>query len=229
MTKTLQRAQSTRRPRYGSPKLPDSFWARVGQDVATRCWLWTGGLDREGYPSSISINCLRQSPLRHAYQRLIGPFPQHLTLDHRCRVRHCVNPAHVEPVTRGENARRAKLLVKACPQGHRYEGQNIVWVGGNDGRPKRRGCRTCYNDRSRSYWHTTRKQHEKDARRAAGYRGGWEETNTCVNGHAKTPENLYTRPDGRQVCKRCLAEASARYSARQRGALEPVRPIFVIP
>ena len=30
-----------------------------------------------------------------------------LTIDHLCRVRLCVNPAHLEEVTYGENLRRA--------------------------------------------------------------------------------------------------------------------------
>jgi len=35
-----------------------------------------------------------------------GPIPDGLTLDHLCRVRHCVNPDHLEPVTQTENRRR---------------------------------------------------------------------------------------------------------------------------
>lgn len=33
----------------------------------------------------------------------VGPIPEGLHLDHLCRVRRCVNPAHLEPVTQAEN------------------------------------------------------------------------------------------------------------------------------
>jgi hypothetical protein len=43
---------------------------------------------------------------RWAYEHFIGPIPAGLEIDHLCRVRHCVNPAHLEPVTKSENRRR---------------------------------------------------------------------------------------------------------------------------
>jgi hypothetical protein len=43
---------------------------------------------------------------RFAYELLVGPIPEDLELDHLCRVRHCVNPAHLEPVTHLENILR---------------------------------------------------------------------------------------------------------------------------
>lgn len=141
------------RPRFGSPRLPATYWARVVRGPRG-CWLWTGPVDREGYPTSITIDTRRQSPFRHAYIALIGPIPPKLTLDHTCRVRRCVKPSHADPCTGGENAARAKRRVKACPSGHRYTKANTIMVGPGK---SRRGCRTCYNDRSRAYWHSTRR------------------------------------------------------------------------
>ncbi|RYF11406.1 MAG: HNH endonuclease, partial [Oxalobacteraceae bacterium] len=43
---------------------------------------------------------------RAAYAALKGPIPDGLTLDHLCENKICINPAHLEPVTRAENARR---------------------------------------------------------------------------------------------------------------------------
>lgn len=43
---------------------------------------------------------------RVAYELWVGPIPEGMELDHRCKVRACINPAHLEPVTHAENMRR---------------------------------------------------------------------------------------------------------------------------
>lgn len=43
---------------------------------------------------------------RYAYELLVGPIPPGHDVDHLCYVRACVNPTHLEPVTRPENVRR---------------------------------------------------------------------------------------------------------------------------
>ena len=78
------------------------------------CWLWTGRIDRGGY-GAISIN-RNKYPLRPcfikarahrvSYEAFRGEIPSGLTLDHLCRVRCCVNPDHLEPVTLKENMSR---------------------------------------------------------------------------------------------------------------------------
>jgi hypothetical protein len=63
---------------------------------------------------------------RIIYQHLVGPVPEGQQLDHICRVRCCVNPAHLEPVTQRENIVRGigPTAVNAkkmfCPKGHEY-------------------------------------------------------------------------------------------------------------
>lgn len=82
---------------------------------------------------------------RHAYESLVGPIPGELTIDHLCRVRCCVNPDHLEPVTRGENVRRGEAgrVVAAmhrakthCPHGHPYDARSVEPRGW-------RRCRSC--------------------------------------------------------------------------------------
>lgn len=112
-----------------------SFWENVLLDDG--CWEWTGSHDREGY-GRFQHNAAH----RAAYERLIGPIPPGLVIDHLCRNRGCQNPAHMEAVTIGENARRGiqhNLLKTHCPAGHAFDASNTYI------RPKgQRACRTCH-------------------------------------------------------------------------------------
>jgi hypothetical protein len=83
---------------------------------------------------------------RVAYQLLVGPIPDGMVVDHKCRNRSCVNPAHLEPVTQEENVRRSVGHVGArqaekthCKRGHAYDEANTYWA------PDRRHrlCREC--------------------------------------------------------------------------------------
>ena len=84
----------------------ERFWSRVNK--TDTCWLWTGALGTGGY-ATIRLPGSRQQLRAHrwAYEYFVGPIPEGLTLDHLCRVRHCVNPAHLEPVTMRENLLRS--------------------------------------------------------------------------------------------------------------------------
>gem|GEM_PF-2516826 len=108
------------------------FWSHVAKSEG--CWEWTAGRARGGYGSTT----LRRSSTRRgrtygrmahrvAYELLVGPIPPGLTLDHLCRNRGCVNPAHLEPVTLQENIMRSPNAVAAvnarkthCPHGRPY-------------------------------------------------------------------------------------------------------------
>lgn len=119
------------------------------------CWLWHVGLTPDGYGSAT----LRLSSLapkykwrahRLTYTLLVGPIPDGLQLDHLCRVRNCVNPTHLEPVTCLENVRRgtssAFWLAKThCPRNHPYDERNT-------GRSTKGGriCRACARDKMRA-------------------------------------------------------------------------------
>ncbi len=66
---------------------------------------------------------------RVAYEQTVGPVPSGLELDHRCRIRCCVNPAHLEAVTRQENVRRGtqgwdQKAKTHCAQGHEFSPEN---------------------------------------------------------------------------------------------------------
>lgn len=114
----------------------ERFWSKV--EKTETCWLWTASLC-DGYGQfSVSAGLPRRAH-RVAYELLVGPIPEGLTLDHLCRVRNCVRPDHLEPVTQAENTRRASLGKTHCRQGHPYDEANTYI------RPSRgeRECRIC--------------------------------------------------------------------------------------
>ncbi len=89
---------------------------------------------------------------RVSYELFVDAIPDGLTLDHLCRVRHCVNPSHLEPVTmrenlmRGDTAAAKNAAKESCPQGHPYSGDNLRIT------PKGyRVCRTCTRDAMRRH------------------------------------------------------------------------------
>jgi hypothetical protein len=106
------------------------------------CWLWTAA-KTHGY--GLFWNGTRQVPAhKFSYEFYVGPVPEGLQLDHLCRVRACVNPLHLEPVTCRENLLRGagRTAINAarthCPYGHPYSGDNLyLKPNGN------RECRTC--------------------------------------------------------------------------------------
>ena len=111
------------------------------------CWLWTKCCDRKGY-GRVQLGGLLLYAHRLSYEVFEGPIPEGLHLDHLCRVRHCVNPDHLEPVTCAENIRRSPIHHGAkthCPAGHPYDEANTRRYRG------RRFCITCNKERCRAF------------------------------------------------------------------------------
>lgn len=85
------------------------------------CWLWTGSVQSAGY-GQLGVNGRSVRAHRFAYEQVNGPIPHGLVIDHLCHTRLCVNPDHMEVVTRGENVRRGwsknRALRTHCAKGH---------------------------------------------------------------------------------------------------------------
>jgi hypothetical protein len=117
-----------------STTVEDRFWAKVNTagpvpeyrpDLGP-CWIWRGARWSHGYGSFYAGPGRSQRVHRFAYELLVGPVPEGLVLDHLCRVKACVNPAHLEAVTQGENIRRLNVNYKThCIHGHPLSGDNI--------------------------------------------------------------------------------------------------------
>jgi hypothetical protein len=129
-------------PKQYRPSESERFWAKV--DKTDTCWLWTAAKSPAGYGYFRVGGRAGQYVIAHryAYTATTGQIPEGLVLDHLCRVRQCVNPAHLEPVTQAENNRRARLT--HCRRGHPYEGANVLLK--SDGR---RECKSCIADAAR--------------------------------------------------------------------------------
>ena len=74
----------------------------------TACWVWQRARTRTGYGQVFDGKVMRPAH-RVYYEREYGQVPKGLVLDHLCRVRACVYPAHLEPVTHADNVRRGKV------------------------------------------------------------------------------------------------------------------------
>lgn len=79
------------------------------------CWIWQGAPGKNGY-GRMSIGDRLQYVHRLSYEHHVGPIPDGLTIDHLCRVRMCINPEHLEPVTFAENTRRENAVRWAKPE-----------------------------------------------------------------------------------------------------------------
>ena len=125
-----------------SPALTARFWAKVDIPTLDGCWLWTGATNSTGYPC---FGVMQRSQLAHrlSYEAHVGPIGDGLTIDHLCRTKRCVNPAHLE-VTRAENARRGAAATRPthCPRGHEYTPEN-TYTKRRPGGQLNHECREC--------------------------------------------------------------------------------------
>ena len=104
------------------------------------CWIWTrllNGGARYAMHAGQYVHRLH-------WEAFNGPIPDGYEIDHLCRVRCCVNPAHLEAVTHVVNARRGMRgnMVTHCPKGHEYTKANTWWWS-NGTRAPHRHCKTC--------------------------------------------------------------------------------------
>jgi hypothetical protein len=143
---------------------PDRFWAKVdktGQGhvfEGTPCWLWTGGKTDGGYGlwhRRENRKVITLLPHRVSYELVVGPIPEGYTIDHKCRLLTCVNPAHLEPVPhsvnllRGNTVNAANAAKTHCKHGHEFTPDN-TYIHPSAGTRSCRKCRCKATSRYRS-------------------------------------------------------------------------------
>jgi hypothetical protein len=133
----------------------ERFWEKVERVPWSGCWIWIGGCNGVGYGLLWEGSFSKKLKLAHrvSFEMHIGPIPAGLDLDHLCRVRCCVNPDHLEPVTRAVNINRGVVaqvhraraeLITHCPKGHPYDEANCYHHPNGT-----RNCRACGRERMR--------------------------------------------------------------------------------
>ena len=113
---------------FGDPRLPDRFWVKVKLDDESGCWLWTARVHHSRGYGQFSLDRTMRQAHRVAYAALVAAIPPRMQLDHRCRVRRCVNPAHLAVVTNKLNAEnRPAVNANGKPRGVYRRGDK--WFG----------------------------------------------------------------------------------------------------
>ena len=137
---------------YRIENLPPELAVKIAVNPVTGCWEWQGCRSSYGYGRVSGGDGNQKQAHRVVYTLLAGPVPDGLALDHvrarGCRSRACCWPAHLEPVTQAENARRGdpasagfaafQRAKTHCPAGHEYTPEN-TFVNPRGSRE----CRTC--------------------------------------------------------------------------------------
>jgi hypothetical protein len=143
----------------GSTRIPfeTRFWHFAMPEPNSGCWIWMGHVSPNGYAKSkfgYKSDGTRRTDTVHrqAYEYFVGPIPQGMDLDHRCRLRCCVNPDHLEPVTRSVNNKRGLLsalrpIRTHCKHGHALLPENVFFLKDRAGAM----CRTCRRQRQLAY------------------------------------------------------------------------------
>lgn len=86
------------------------FWLKVDKTAPDGCWVWTAHIHRLGYGL---FNSGGRTRLAHRVSYELSGFEltDGLELDHLCRNRACVNPAHLEQVSHVVNVRRGRTAL----------------------------------------------------------------------------------------------------------------------
>jgi hypothetical protein len=179
-------------------------------DPNTGCWLWSGALNEFGYGITGSK---RWGYLAHraSYARFVGPIPEGLELDHLCRVRRCINPDHLEPVTHRENVWRSASCVLTPDDviAIRLSADTIPELA------ERYGVAPVAISQAQSGLSWAGVPMPEGAVKSITPR---RRPTHCKHGHEFTPANTRVEAGGKRKCRACCADRERRARAEGRRA-----------
>ena len=154
-----QRSERNRRLPTARVRMPleERLWHDIEPEPNSGCWLWIGAQRNNGYGYLRLENGRTMAAHRISYMHWRESIPFGLVLDHKCRVRSCVNPQHLRVVTRRQNVLENSRGITAtlaseiaCKRGHLFDARNTYrWIRANGW--EGRGCRACGNWRAKQY------------------------------------------------------------------------------
>jgi hypothetical protein len=153
---------------FSIKSLPEDYQNKICPEPFSGCWIWMGSLNLYGYgrkrrPTPNPTGKI-SAVHRDVFTMLKAPIPDGLELDHKCRVRSCCNPDHLEPVTHEVNQKRGERNQYStkthCPEGHLYSGDNLVLYY-KEGKGPFRQCRICRKEAMKR-WHRRRGNVKRD-------------------------------------------------------------------
>src|SRR5690554_3794044 len=123
------------------------FLNKIHVDEETGCMEWTGYVMDNGY-GQVGFRGRLWVAHRAFWVFMGNPDPGKNDLDHLCRNRKCVNPDHLEIVTRSENLRRG-FIARGCKNGHPYNEKDFSIVRRSSGKEELR-CKVCHRERNKA-------------------------------------------------------------------------------
>jgi len=172
------------------------------------CWIFTGSITPDGYGvvylGSEYGRRARAYAHRISYEIHVAQIPTHerFEIHHKCGNPSCVNPDHLECLSRSQHARLNEGPSRdTCVHGHPRTPENVYITPTGS-----KNCRVCGRESARAL------------RRAKGLKGGagvhWRNKTHCPQGHPYDEGNTYRSAEGYRSCRTCRREADKRRRLR---------------
>lgn len=182
------------------------FWSKV--KMTDTCWIWLAADNGLGY-GMFRHEGRYHLAYRFAYERLVGPIPKGLVIDHLCRNPACVRPEHLEPVTQRVNTLRGNApSARQARQTHCKRGHELdPYAAG-----RKRQCVACRRLRARLKYAAKK---ASAGPRPPRVRKPRRMRSHCLRGHPYSAENTRIDKRGTQVCRTCMREHQRKWKARE--------------